>query len=173
MLGQLYLRSRGVCRRGHRYLANHSQLQLADSSLNSDKRCILPFLELPDFYLCLPGSGICHQRPFISFLELPEFYICLPGSGIPDWFTYQGEESQLRIELPANDEWWNIAGFAVCAVAGERNVGEHITWSIATHLSRRIFNSETLFYIYRQTGVVRAAIFSSDLEVRVNRDEIE
>ncbi|KAJ9185259.1 hypothetical protein P3X46_004913 [Hevea brasiliensis] len=94
------------------------------------QRRILPFLELPDFYLCLPGSGICHQRPFISFLELPEFYICLPGSGIPDWFTYQGEESQLKIELPANDEWWNIAGFAVCDVVGERNVGEHITWSI-------------------------------------------
>ncbi|KAG8639892.1 disease resistance protein RUN1 isoform X2 [Manihot esculenta] len=94
------------------------------------QRRIHPFLGLPDFYLCLPGSGICHQRSMLSFLELPEFYICLPGSGIPDWFKHQAEESHLRIELHPNESWWNIAGFVVCAVVEKGNVGEPITWSI-------------------------------------------
>lgn len=82
------------------------------------------------FFPFLHSNTILSQRSILSFLELPEFYICLPGSGIPDWFKHQAEESHLRIELHPNESWWNIAGFAVCAVVEKGNVGEPITWSI-------------------------------------------
>ncbi|XP_057990541.1 disease resistance protein RUN1-like [Hevea brasiliensis] len=91
-------------------------LKVRDSILSEEFReiCYEEFIE------------ICYQRCGSPYPRLPDFYIYVPGSVIPDWFSNQGVKSPLRMQLPPHENWWNIAGFAVCAIVGERRCREPI-----------------------------------------------
>ncbi|KAG8639895.1 disease resistance protein RUN1 isoform X2 [Manihot esculenta] len=79
----------------------------------------------------LNEAKIILQTRIPAATSLPCFYICFPGSTIPEWFKYQGEEGELRIKLPPDEDWGKIAGFAVCCVVEDGNVIKDNEWQIA------------------------------------------
>lgn len=80
------------------------------------------FLAVPPILVILIStlSTMLLQRCNSPEIGVPDLYIYLPGSVISDWFSYQGDRSPLRIQLPPFETWWNIAGFAVSDVFGGR-----------------------------------------------------